>query len=62
MRRVIKLIRNGEARDAEGNTKGTEIAITKNKQPRRREKGLLRQEAEKSRPEFLYIGLAADKV
>lgn len=40
---------------------GMKIAITQNKQQRRREKGLSRQEAKRSRPVFLYIGLAADK-
>ena len=40
---------------------GMKIAITQNKQQRRREKGLSRQEAERSRPVFLYIGLVADK-
>lgn len=65
MRRVIKLLQKtrggGGARDTEGTTKGTKIAITENKQPRRREKGLSRQEAERSRPTFLYTGVAADK-
>lgn len=55
--------KTGGARDAEVTTGGTVIAITENRQPRRREKSLLRQEAEKaerSRLAFLYIGLAAD--
>lgn len=54
--------KNEGAQDAEGTTKGTEIAIMENKQLRWREKGLLRQEAEESRAAFLYTGLAPDKL
>lgn len=59
---VIKLRQNWRAWHTEGSSKGTKMAITENKQPRHREKSLSRQEVEKSRPAFLYIGVAADKL
>ena len=57
---MIKLLGKRGAGDTEGTTKDTKITITENMQPRWRGKGLLRQEAHKSRPAFLYIGVAAD--
>lgn len=55
-------LKQGGLWDVEGTTKGVAIAITENKQKRRTERGLLRQEAERSRPGFLYIGLVSGKL